>query len=85
MHTWRVLIAILLGIAGVAAVALGVMYAVIPAHSLPSFIPGATTHAHKHLQAKHTRRGYAGIGVGVVLLILCLIVAKTGRRRRSSW
>jgi amino acid permease len=84
MHTWRVLFAILLGIAAVAAIALGVVYAVIPAHSLPSFLPGAT-HGHGHSQAKHTRRGYAGIAVGVVLLILCVVVSRTGRRHRSSW
>ena len=56
----RVLLAVLLGIAAVAAIALGVMYVVVPVHSLPSFIPG---HAAVGL-AKHKRRGEAGIGVG---------------------
>jgi hypothetical protein len=77
----RVLLAVLLGIAAVAAIALGVMYVVVPVHSLPSFIPG---HAAVGL-AKHKRRGEAGIGVGVVLLIICVVVAATGRRHRRSW
>jgi len=84
MHTWRVLIAIILGVAAVAAIALGVIYAVIPVHSLPSFLPGHGS-PHGHDQAKHTKRGYAGIAVGVVLLILCVVTARTGRRHRSSW
>jgi hypothetical protein len=76
----RVLLATLLGIAAVAAIALGVMYAVVPMHSLPSFIPGHGTGIQKH-----TRRGEAGIAVGVVLLIICVAVAATGRRHRRSW
>jgi amino acid transporter len=85
MNTWRVLLAIILGIAAVAAIALGAIYVVTPAHSLPSFMPGHSSGVGHYALAKHTHRGYAGIVVGVVLLICCVLVAVTGRRRRTSW
>jgi amino acid transporter len=84
MNKWRVLLAVVLGIAALAAIVLGVMYVVIPAHSLPSFVPGATS-GHGHGTAKHTKRGYAGIVVGVVLLVVCVVVARTGGRHRHNW
>jgi hypothetical protein len=82
MHNWRVVISILLGIAAVAAIAIGVIYVTVPMHSLPSFIPGHTS-GSGHSSLKHAKRGYAGIGVGVVLLVVAIAVTLSGRRRRS--
>jgi type II secretory pathway pseudopilin PulG len=33
--------------------------------------------------SKHTKRGYAGIALGAVLLIVAFVVALTGPRRRA--
>jgi type II secretory pathway pseudopilin PulG len=33
--------------------------------------------------SKHTKRGYAGIALGAVLVIVAFVVALTGPRRRS--
>jgi hypothetical protein len=65
-------------IVGLVALVAGVIYLVVPAGSLPSFIPG-------HLAGvtnKHTNRGMAGIGVGIVLLVLAMVL---GRRSRSPY
>lgn len=74
-----VLTAILI-IVGAAAIAAGVVYLTQPAHSLPTFFPGYSA----RLTGKYPHRGYAGIGVGVVLLVIALLVAATGLRRRGS-
>jgi amino acid permease len=71
-------IAAIVVIIGVVAVIVGVIYFVVPAGSLPSFIPG-------HLAGvtnKHTNRGMAGIVVGVVLVVLALVL---GRGSRSPY
>ena len=72
-------LAIILLIVGVAAIVAGVLYLTQPASSLPSFFPG---HA-AHVVGKHTHRGYAGIALGAVLVILSFVLALTGPRRRS--
>lgn len=74
----RATLTVLLVIIAVLAIAAGVMYAVVPVHSLPSFIPG---HA-KVGNNKHTHRGIAGIALGVVLLVIAVVVGSSGRRRR---
>ncbi len=71
-----VVIAVLL-IVGAAAVAAGVLYLTEPAHSLPTFFPGYAA----HVAGKHKNRGYAGIALGAVLIVIALVVALTGRRR----
>jgi amino acid permease len=79
MGNGRSFIAGILFVIAIVAIAAGVMYVVTPAHSLPSFFPG---HIAGSL-AKHTKRGYIGIGVGVVLFIVAVVLVSTGRRRRS--
>jgi amino acid transporter len=70
-------LAIILFIVGVAAIVAGVLYLTQPAHSLPTFFPGYAV----HVVAKHTKRGYAGIALGAVLVIVAFVVALTGPRR----
>ena len=74
----RRFLAIILLVVGVAAVVAGVLYLTQPAHSLPSFFPGYAA----HVVAKHTKRGYAGIALGAVLVIIGFVVAFSGSRRR---
>ena len=75
----RRVLALILLIVGIAAVVAGVLYLTQPAHSLPTFFPGYAA----HVVSKHTNRGYAGIALGAVLVIVAFVVALTGPRRRS--
>jgi hypothetical protein len=75
----RGLIVAILLIVGAVAIAVGVLYITQPSHSLPSFFPGYAA----HVTGKRPHRGYAGIAVGAVLIVVALLVASTGRRRRS--
>jgi amino acid permease len=71
-------IAFVVLVVGIVALIAGVIYLVVPAGSLPSFIPGhlaGVTH-------KHTNRGMAGIGVGIVLVVLAVLL---GRKSRSPY
>jgi hypothetical protein len=72
-------LAIALLVVGIAAAAAGVLYLTQAAHSLPAFFPGYVAHA----AGKHPKRGYAGIGVGVVLVVVAFVVALSGSRRRA--
>ena len=72
-------LAIILLIVGIAAIAAGVLYLTQPAHSLPTFFPGYAA----HVVGKHSKRGYAGIALGAVLVIIALAVALSGPRRRA--
>lgn len=76
----RKVIAAILLIVGAAAIVAGVLYLTQPGHSIPTFFPGYGA----HIAGKYKHRGYAGIGVGVVLVIIALVVALTGTRRRGS-
>jgi hypothetical protein len=67
---------IILVVLGVLALAAGIIYYVEPARSLPAFFPG---HA-AHVSGRHTTRGLAGIIAGAVLLIVAVIIARSGRR-----
>jgi hypothetical protein len=73
----RRVLAIILLIVGVAAIVVGVLYLTQPAHSLPTFFPGYAA----HVVGKHSKRGYAGIALGAVLVIIALAVALSGPRR----
>ncbi|MDA8038345.1 MAG: hypothetical protein M0Z69_13030 [Actinomycetota bacterium] len=81
MGNGRSFIAGILFVVAVIALAAGVMYLVVPAHSIPSFIPGHIARGAL-VDAKHTKRGWAGIGVGAVLLVLAILLVSTGRRPR---
>ena len=73
----RVLAVVLLTV-GVVALVVGFLYITQPAHSLPSFFPGYVAHG----LGKHTKRGYAGIALGALLVVLAFILALSGPRRR---
>ena len=79
MRNSRVAAAVVIAIIGLLALVAGVMYLTISAHGLPSFMPGSVK-GPDHF--KHTHRGEAGIAVGVVLLIVAVVVQRSGRRRR---
>jgi amino acid transporter len=79
MRNPRLVLAIIIGIVAVVAIVVGVIYVAEPAHSLPSFFPGHINHGGKHA---HSKRGLAGIGVGVVLLIISLWLGLAARRPR---
>lgn len=75
----RRFLAIILIILGVVAIVAGVLYLTQPAHSLPTFFPGYAA----HVLSKHPKRGYAGIALGVVLVIAAFVVELTEPRRRT--
>lgn len=68
---------------GVVAVVVGVIYLVVPSHSLPSFFPGhvLATKSHPGL-GKHNKKGDAGVAAGVVLVIIAIALVASGRRSR---
>ena len=76
----RMLIVTVLLLAGLAAIAAGIAYLAVPAHSLPHFMPGYLAGAN----GKHSKRGYVGLGVGVVLLIAGIVVGTMGQPHRRG-
>jgi uncharacterized membrane protein HdeD (DUF308 family) len=74
----RRLVALVVLIIGVLALIVGLMYLLIPAESLPGFLPGHLAGVH----AKHSSRGAAGLGLGVVLILAGVAI---GYRRRSLY
>jgi hypothetical protein len=74
------LVAIVLLVLGVLAIIGGVVYLVVPAHSLPAFVPGHIAGS----TAKHSRRGVAGVILGVVLLVAGGIAAAAGGRKPAG-
>jgi hypothetical protein len=83
MTSGRTFLAVVILIVALLALAAGVMYLTMSAHALPSFLPGHATSAKAI--GKHTKRGYAGVAVGAVLLIISIAMLATGRRRRYQY
>jgi amino acid permease len=79
MRKARRVIAIILLIGAIAAIAVGVVYLTVPAHSLPSILPG---HVHGGSTKKLWKKGTAGVVAGVVLFGLAVGVRLSGRRKR---
>jgi uncharacterized membrane protein len=77
MGVRRTLAALIL-IVGIIAIIAGVIYSVVPAHSLPSFFPGHLA----GVTAKHSTRGGAGIALGVVLVVVGVLL---GRDRHGPY
>ncbi len=76
----RLALVILLGLIGVAAIVLGVVYLTVPAHELPTFIPGHIAGA----LGKHPKRGYVTGGVGVALFVIAIIIGMVGQPKRHG-
>lgn len=68
---------ILLLVLGALAIAVGVIYLVEPAHSLPSFFPGhMNSPAHRIASAAyHRKKGEGAVVVGAILVIVAIVVA----------
>jgi hypothetical protein len=71
-------LALVVGIIGILAIAAGIVYFTVPAHSLPSFM-GTVAHSHNH----RTKRGTVAVIVGVVLLVVAVGMAIVDRRSRA--
>jgi amino acid permease len=67
----------LLVLIGLILIAVGIVYFVVKAGSLPSFIPGHITHSSAH----RSRRGLVAVIVGAVVLLVAVVGASVGRRR----
>ncbi len=78
LAAWQKALIIVLAIAGVLAIAIGIAYIALPAHSLPHFFPAYTARTQKHA----TKHGIAALVLGVVLLVLAWIVQVAARRAR---
>ena len=72
-------IGVIIIVIGVLALIAGVVYLALPADKLPSFFPGHVASSTAH----HSKRGIAGIILGIVLLIVGAVVASRARRRAS--
>jgi hypothetical protein len=79
LAAWQKALIVVLVIVGVLAIAAGVVYIALPAHSLPTFFPAYAARGHKHA----TKHGVAAIVLGVVLIVLAWIVQVSARRSRS--
>ena len=67
----------LLAIVGVLLIAIGIVYFVVKAGSLPSFFPGHVAGSTAH-RSKH---GLVAVVVGAVLLVIAAVLGTVGRRR----
>jgi hypothetical protein len=67
---------IVLAVLGVLAIVAGIIYFAEPARSLPAFFPGHLA----GVAGRHTKRGLAGIVLGVVLLVAAIVTQRVGRR-----
>ena len=73
----RLVISILVLI-GLALIAVGIVYFVVKAGSLPSFFPGHVTGSTGH----RNTHGLVAVVVGAVVLVLAVASASIGRRTR---
>ncbi len=67
-----------LGVLGLVALVVAIIYFTVPAHSLPTFLGPL----HR-VQAHRKRRGEAAIGLAVVLFVVAGIIIAVGRRSSS--
>ncbi len=77
-NTGKWVIAGIIGIVGVIFVIVGVIYATVPIHSLPGFIPGG----HPGGGTYHKRAAITGV-IGVVLLVIAAGIAVLARRSQE--
>ena len=77
MSAGRKALVALLVLIGLVLIAVGIVYFVVKAGSLPSFIPGHIAGSSAH----RTKRGLFAIIVGAVVLLVAVVGASVGRRR----
>ena len=77
MAAGRKALVALLVLIGLILVAVGIVYFVVKAGSLPSFIPGHIAGSSAH----RTERGLVAVIVGAVVLLVAVVGAIVGRRR----
>ena len=63
-------------VVGILGIALGVLYLTRTVGHLPTFVPGYIANAKGH----HTKRGFLGIALGVVLVVAGGVTYARGRR-----
>ena len=73
-------LAAVLGVVGLLALIVGILYFSIPAHSLPSFLGPL----HIHTKAHRKRRGEAAIAAAIVLWVIAAVVFFVSRRSSTS-
>jgi uncharacterized membrane protein YidH (DUF202 family) len=83
MGSGRTFLAGVLFVIALVALAVGIMYLTVGSHALPSFIPGHSSNVHD--TGKHSKKGYAGVAAGVVLLVISIAMVAVGRRRRYRY
>ena len=69
-------LAAVLGVVGLLALVVGILYFSIPAHSLPSFLGPL----HIHTKAHRKRRGEAAIAIAIVLWVIAAVIIFVARR-----
>lgn len=77
MRAGRRLLVGLLVVIGLALIAVGIVYFVVKAGSLPSFFPGHVVGS----TGRRTKHGVIAVVVGAALLVIAVIDASLGRRR----
>lgn len=77
MSAGRKVLVTLLVLIGLILIAVGIVYFVVKAGSLPSFIPGHIANSSAH----HSKRGLVAVIVGAVVLLVAVVSASVGRRR----
>ena len=77
MSAGRKLLVTLLVLIGLVLIAAGIVYFVVKAGSLPSFMPGHIAGSTGH----RSKRGLIAVIVGVVVLLVAVVTASVGRRR----
>jgi hypothetical protein len=77
MGSGRSFLAGILFVVGILAIAVGVIYLLVQAHSLPSFFPGHIAHS----LGKHTKRGITAVAIGALLWIVAGVLVFSGRSR----
>ena len=71
----KTLIVAVIVVVGLLGIAVGIVYFVEPAHSLPSFFPSHTAARAVGANIKHTKKGTVGVIVGAVLVVIGIAVA----------
>lgn len=73
------LVVVVLVVVGILALAAGLIYLSVPAHSLPGFVPGHMAGSNYH----HNKRGIAGLVLGIIFLVIAVVYGTGGRSAKA--